>query len=93
MKQLGQRSPTSLFVFGALAVVFGVIAAIFPVATALTLVVLWGCYALIDGIVAGVRSSCTYAGARTIEQLHERALLGVQSAAGYEEGRPLPTSW
>jgi IMP dehydrogenase len=48
---------------------------------------------LIDGIVAGVRSSCTYAGARTIEQLHERAVLGVQSAAGYEEGRPLPTSW
>jgi IMP dehydrogenase len=48
---------------------------------------------LIDGIVAGVRSSCTYAGARTIEELHERALLGVQSAAGYEEGRPLPTSW
>jgi IMP dehydrogenase len=48
---------------------------------------------LIDGIVAGVRSSCTYAGARTVRELHERALLGVQSAAGYEEGRPLPTSW
>jgi IMP dehydrogenase len=48
---------------------------------------------LIDGIVAGVRSSCTYAGARTIDELHERAVLGVQSAAGYEEGRPMPTSW
>ncbi|WP_448625961.1 GuaB1 family IMP dehydrogenase-related protein [Geodermatophilus sp. URMC 64] len=48
---------------------------------------------LIDGIVAGVRSSCTYAGARTVDQLHERAVLGVQSAAGYEEGRPQPTSW
>jgi len=48
---------------------------------------------LIDGIVAGVRSSATYAGARTIDELHERAVLGVQSAAGYEEGRPLPTSW
>jgi IMP dehydrogenase len=48
---------------------------------------------LIDGIVAGVRSSCTYAGARTVEELHDRAVLGVQSAAGYEEGRPLPTSW
>ncbi len=48
---------------------------------------------LIDQIVAGVRSSCTYAGARTIEELHERAVLGVQSAAGYEEGRPLPISW
>jgi IMP dehydrogenase len=48
---------------------------------------------LIDTIVAGVRSSCTYAGARTVDELHERAVLGVQSAAGYEEGRPLPTSW
>ncbi len=48
---------------------------------------------LVDQIVAGVRSSCTYAGARTVEELHERAVLGVQSAAGYEEGRPLPTSW
>lgn len=48
---------------------------------------------LIDGIVAGVRSACTYAGARTVDELHDRALLGVQSAAGYEEGRPQPTSW
>jgi IMP dehydrogenase len=48
---------------------------------------------LIDQIVAGVRSSCTYAGARSVEELHEHAVLGVQSSAGYEEGRPLPTSW
>ena len=49
---------------------------------------------LIDAIVAGVRSSCTYAGrADASSELHERAVLGVQSAAGYEEGRPLPTSW
>jgi IMP dehydrogenase len=48
---------------------------------------------LIDGVVAGVRSACTYAGARTVDELHERAVLGVQSAAGYEEGRPMPTSW
>ena len=46
-----------------------------------------------DFRLAGVRSACTYAGARTVEELHERAVLGVQSAAGYEEGRPLPTSW
>ena len=48
---------------------------------------------LIDGIVAGVRSSCTYAGARTVDELHANAVLGVQSSAGYEEGRLLPTSW
>jgi IMP dehydrogenase len=48
---------------------------------------------LIDHICAGVRSACTYAGARTLPELHDRAVLGVQSAAGYAEGRPLPSGW
>ncbi|MDI1459930.1 GuaB1 family IMP dehydrogenase-related protein [Catellatospora sp. KI3] len=48
---------------------------------------------VIDEIVAGVRSACTYAGANTLDELHDRALVGVQSAAGYTEGMPLPTSW
>lgn len=48
---------------------------------------------IIDQIVAGVRSACTYAGARTIEELHERAIVGVQSSAGFSEGMPLGTSW
>ena len=48
---------------------------------------------IIDQIVAGVRSACTYAGAATIPELHERAVVGVQSHAGYDEGRPLGTSW
>ncbi|WP_127782781.1 GuaB1 family IMP dehydrogenase-related protein [Rhodococcus sp. X156] len=48
---------------------------------------------LLDHITAGVRSTCTYAGARTLAQLHERAVLGVQSAAGFAEGRPLPAGW
>jgi IMP dehydrogenase len=48
---------------------------------------------LIDDITSGVRSSCTYAGARSLEEFHERAVVGVQSAAGYAEGRPLATSW
>jgi IMP dehydrogenase len=48
---------------------------------------------LLDEIVAGVRSACTYAGARTLEDLHDRALVGVQSQAGFQEGMPLPTSW
>jgi IMP dehydrogenase len=48
---------------------------------------------LIDSITAGVRSACTYAGAATLEQFHERALIGVQSAAGYAEGRPLYGGW
>ena len=48
---------------------------------------------LIDTIVAGVRSACTYAGARTIEEFHERAVVGVQTASGFAEGRPLHLGW
>lgn len=48
---------------------------------------------LIDSIVAGLRSSCTYAGARSIAEFHDRAIVGVQSASGYAEGMPLSTSW
>ena len=48
---------------------------------------------IIDQIVAGLRSSCTYAGAATIAEFHERAVVGVQSVAGYDEGRPLGMSW
>lgn len=48
---------------------------------------------LIDMIVAGVRSACTYTGAANLREFHERAVVGVQSPAGYAEGKPLPTSW
>jgi IMP dehydrogenase len=48
---------------------------------------------LLDTIVAGLRSSCAYAGARTLTEFHDRAVVGVQSVAGYEEGRPLDSSW
>ncbi|WP_344632177.1 GuaB1 family IMP dehydrogenase-related protein [Streptomyces glaucosporus] len=48
---------------------------------------------LIDFIVAGVRSACTYAGAATLEEFAEKAVVGVQSAAGYAEGKPLHASW
>ncbi len=48
---------------------------------------------LLDMITSGVRSSLTYAGASTLKQFHERALVGIQSASGYEEGKALPVSW
>ncbi|TXJ03946.1 MAG: GuaB1 family IMP dehydrogenase-related protein [Aeromicrobium sp.] len=47
----------------------------------------------LDQITAGVRSSFTYAGARNIHEFNERATIGIQSMAGYEEGRPLHSSW
>ncbi|MFI6321777.1 GuaB1 family IMP dehydrogenase-related protein [Nonomuraea sp. NPDC050556] len=47
----------------------------------------------IDAIVAGLRSSCTYAGAASLEEFHERAVVGIQSSSGYTEGKPLHQSW
>ena len=48
---------------------------------------------LLDTITAGVRSAFTYAGARTVEEFHERAVVGLQSTAGFAEGAPLLSSW
>ncbi len=48
---------------------------------------------LIDQIVAGVRSACAYAGAHTLDALHQNAVIGVQTVSGYAEGRPLHVSW
>jgi IMP dehydrogenase len=48
---------------------------------------------LIDQLVAGVRSSCTYSGATNLVDFHDRAVVGIQSASGYDEGRPVDTSW
>jgi IMP dehydrogenase len=48
---------------------------------------------LVDEIISGVRSSCTYAGAKDLVEFSDKAVIGIQSAAGYAEGRPLHTSW
>lgn len=48
---------------------------------------------LIDMITSGVRSSFTYAGAGSVPEFQRRARVGLQSAAGYEEGKALPVSW
>ncbi len=48
---------------------------------------------LIDHICSGVRSTATYTGARNLRELHDRVVLGVQSSAGFAEGRPLPGGW
>jgi IMP dehydrogenase len=48
---------------------------------------------LLDHITSGLRSTCTYVGASTLAELHEQAVIGVQSAAGFAEGHPLPSGW
>ena len=47
---------------------------------------------LVDRIVSGVRSSCTYAGADSLATFRKRATVGVQSAAGFAEGQPRATN-
>lgn len=42
---------------------------------------------LLDQVVAGLRSACSYVGAGNLEELHERAVVGTQTPAGYAEGR------
>ena len=48
---------------------------------------------LLDHITSGVRSSMTYAGATSLQQFSARAVVGIQSASGYDEGRPRSESW
>jgi IMP dehydrogenase len=48
---------------------------------------------LLDAVTAGLRSACTYVGTESLDGLHERAVVGIQGAAGYAEGMPLPTGW
>ncbi|HVK66074.1 MAG TPA: IMP dehydrogenase, partial [Polyangium sp.] len=44
--------------------------------------------ALLIDMITGVQSACTYAGARSLPALHEKAVIGVQTLAGYGEGKP-----
>ncbi len=48
---------------------------------------------LIDEIISGLRSSCTYAGAHNLAEFADRVVVGIQSASGYAEGRALQKSW
>ncbi|HUS64949.1 MAG TPA: GuaB1 family IMP dehydrogenase-related protein [Kofleriaceae bacterium] len=44
--------------------------------------------AMLVDIITGVQSAFTYAGARDASAFHERAVIGVQTAGGYGEGKP-----
>ena len=43
---------------------------------------------LLVDIITGVRSTASYVGARTLAELADKAVVGVQSAAGFHEGKP-----
>ncbi len=48
---------------------------------------------IIDRITAGLRSACTYAGATNLEEFFEQAVVGVQTASGYQEGKAHERGW
>ncbi|MBI5794458.1 GuaB1 family IMP dehydrogenase-related protein [Candidatus Uhrbacteria bacterium] len=48
---------------------------------------------ILDQITAGIRSACTYAGARNLAEFYDRAVVGVQTQAGYQEGKAVCESW
>ena len=48
---------------------------------------------IIDQIVSGLRSACSYVDARNLKQLHNNAVVGVQSPAAFNEGRAVAGNW
>jgi IMP dehydrogenase len=48
---------------------------------------------VIDHITMGVRSAMTYTGANNLPEFNKKAVVGVQSQAGFSEGLPIANSW
>jgi IMP dehydrogenase len=46
--------------------------------------------AILVDVITGVQSAFTYVGATSIPDFHEKAVIGVQTLAGYGEGKPRP---
>lgn len=44
---------------------------------------------IIDRLVAGLRSALSYTGAHNLNEFYEKAIIGIQSSAGYKEGEAL----
>ncbi len=43
---------------------------------------------IVDEFIAGLRSAMTYVGAANLSEFHEKAIIGVQTQAGFVEGTP-----
>lgn len=43
---------------------------------------------IVDEFIAGLRSAMTYVGAANLSEFHEKAVIGVQTQAGFVEGTP-----
>lgn len=49
--------------------------------------------AIIDQIMSGVRSTCSYVNARNFKELHDNAVIGIQSPAAFNEGQAVTKNW
>jgi len=48
---------------------------------------------IIDQIMSGVRSTCSYVDARSLQELHDKAIIGIQSPSAYQEGQAVVGNW
>lgn len=48
---------------------------------------------ILDRITFGLRSACTYSGARTLQEFSQNVLLSSQTDAGFQEGKPVSERW
>jgi IMP dehydrogenase len=48
---------------------------------------------ILDRITFGLRSACTYSGAKSLKEFSEKAIISSQTDAGYQEGKPVYERW
>ena len=48
---------------------------------------------VLDYIVAGLRSAIAYCGAADLNTFYKKAVVGIQSPAGFDEGKAVDNSW
>jgi IMP dehydrogenase len=48
---------------------------------------------IVDSITAGLRSACTYIGAKNLNDLHKKAIIGVQTNSGFKECKATNKTW
>jgi len=48
---------------------------------------------ILDRVTFGLRSACTYSGARTLQEFSEKVIVSSQTDAGFQEGKPVYERW
>ncbi len=48
---------------------------------------------ILDRVTFGLRSACTYSGAKSLEEFYNKAIISSQTDAGYQEGKPVYERW